>query len=278
MFEKLETIFSRPEPWEVMTTSDLWTDEHTSKQMLEYHLNGDVDMSSRRTEFIDRSTEWIIKKFQVGSGKRVVDFGCGPGLYTQRLAKTGAQVIGIDFSRRSIEYARSKAEAHGLDVQYICGDYLNVGVLEPADMITMIFCDYCALGPTQRKQILDIFKRGLKAEGRILFDVFSQSAFERREEANVCEKNQLFGFWTPHDYYGFMSTFKYPERHVAVDKYTIVEPDRTRTVYNWLQYFTPESLSNEIEAAGLNVCEVIGDVAGREYDPAHDEFAVIVSR
>jgi hypothetical protein len=31
MFEELEKINIRPEPFEFYTASDLWTDEHTSK-------------------------------------------------------------------------------------------------------------------------------------------------------------------------------------------------------------------------------------------------------
>ena len=53
MFAKLEEINSRPKPFEVYTAADLWTDEHTSKQMLAYHLNPDIDVSSRKKEFIN---------------------------------------------------------------------------------------------------------------------------------------------------------------------------------------------------------------------------------
>ena len=55
MFEKLEDINSRPEPFECSTAADLWTDDHTSEQMLACHLNADIDVSSRRIEFIDPS-------------------------------------------------------------------------------------------------------------------------------------------------------------------------------------------------------------------------------
>ena len=56
MYESLEKINRRPKPFEFYTAADLWTDEHTAKQMLSYHLNDDVDLSSRNSRFIDRST------------------------------------------------------------------------------------------------------------------------------------------------------------------------------------------------------------------------------
>jgi hypothetical protein len=47
MFEELEEINERPEPFHFYTASDLWTDKHTSKQMLSFHLDKTIDISSR---------------------------------------------------------------------------------------------------------------------------------------------------------------------------------------------------------------------------------------
>jgi hypothetical protein len=83
------------------------------------------------------------------------------------------------------------------------------------------------------------------------------------------------GFWSPDPYYGFLNVFKYPEKKVILDKYTIVEAAQTRTVYNWLQYFTPESLTGEFEGAGFRAGSVYGDVAGAGFDETASEFAVV---
>ena len=103
MFEELERINERPGPFQFYSASDLWTDEHTSKQMLSFHLNEAIDVSSRNAEFINRSVEWIASALNTGRGSRIADFGCGSGLYAVPLAKRGATVTGIDFSERSIE-------------------------------------------------------------------------------------------------------------------------------------------------------------------------------
>jgi len=105
MFKELERINERPKPFQFYTASDLWTDEHTSKQMLSFHLNETIDVSSRNAEFITRSVDWIAAEFNIGRGYKIADFGCGPGLYAAPLAKREANVTGIDISGRSIEYA-----------------------------------------------------------------------------------------------------------------------------------------------------------------------------
>ena len=75
MFEELEKINTRPKPFEFNTVSDLWTDEHTSKQMLSFHLNEKVDISSRNAAFIEQSVEWIASYFNIGAGTKIADFG-----------------------------------------------------------------------------------------------------------------------------------------------------------------------------------------------------------
>jgi hypothetical protein len=52
MFQELQEINARPKPFECYTADELWTNEHVSLKMLEYHLNESVDLSSRNRDFI----------------------------------------------------------------------------------------------------------------------------------------------------------------------------------------------------------------------------------
>lgn len=278
MFEKLEKINARPKPFEFYTASDLWTDEHTSKQMLACHLNEEIDLSSRNASFIDRSVEWITSRFKVGAGMKIADFGCGPGLYTTRLAKKQAAVTGIDFSKRSIRYAKQVAASQGLPIRYINQNYLEFETDDRFDLILMIMCDFCALSPAQRKKLLTKFHKLLKPSGFVLLDVYSFKAFGQREETAIYETNLLDGFWSPNKYYGFLNTFKYESEKVVLDKYTLIEADRTRVVYNWLQYFSPEELEREFAACGFTKKERYSDVAGSPFDQKADEFAMVAQK
>jgi len=275
MFEELEKINARPRPFKFYTASDLWVDEHTSKQMLSFHLNEAIDVSSRNAAFIDKSVEWITSRFNVGPGVKIADFGCGPGLYANRLANKRADVTGIDFSMRSIQYAQDVAGKEHLSVNYVNQNYLEFETKERFDLIIMIMCDFCALSPTQRRKMLSKFHALLKPNGSVLLDVFSLNAFEQREETAIYEKNQLHGFWSSEAYYGFVNTFKYEKEKVMLDKYTIVEADYTRIVYNWLQYFSPECLESEFAECGFQIESFYSDVAGNPFESEGSEFAVV---
>lgn len=278
MFKKINEINTKPKPFEYYTAAELWTNEHTAKQMLQFHLAEDMDLSSRNKDFIERSVEWIASRFKVNDSTAIADFGCGPGLYAGRLAKFGAKVTGIDFSENSLAYAKSIAIQEGLAIDYVHANYLEYETASRFDLITMIFCDYCALSPGQRKTLLAKFHTFLQPGGHVLLDVHSLNIFNKKEESATYEFNQLNGFWSPEDYYCFVNSFKYDEDKVSLDKYTIIEESRTRVVYNWLQYFDKESLQDEFVQAGFKVEEVYSDVAGTPFDPESPDFAIVARK
>jgi len=145
-------------------------------------------------------------------------------------------------ANRWIAYAREAAAEKGLEVEYVCQDYLTFESDKRFDLITLIFCDLCPLSPDQRKNLLSRFFKLLKDDGSVLLDVASLNAFDKREEAATHELSRLIGFWSPDPYYGFVNTFKYEE---------------------------------ELEDAGFVVEAFHGDVAGAEFRPEADEFAIV---
>lgn len=278
MYDKLTEINSRPEPFQFYTAEDLWCNEHTSRKMLEYHLNDSVDLSSRSKDFIERSVKWIVSRFELDETKKIADFGCGPGLYTTSFAEYKASVTGIDFSERSIQYAKDTAARKALDIKYFQKNYLAFETDERFDLITMIFCDFCALSPGQRKALLTKFYKFLKPDGSVFLDVHSMNTFNSIDEKAVYERNQLDHFWSPDDYWCFLNTFKYEKEQVTLDKYTIIDKAQSRVVYNWLQFFNQETLRREFEKCGFEVTELYSDVAGTSFNPDSADIAAVAQK
>jgi len=278
VFSELRAINERPAIFSRMTIAALWTDPYISGQMLRFHLDGSVAISSGTTASIDASAGWMREAFHLTDHSRVLDLGCGPGLYANRLARTGIDVTGVDFSSRSIAYAREAASQDHLRVTYVNEDYLVWDTSRRFDLVTMIMRDYCALAPDQRRVLLGKVERLLEPDGAFLFDVDSLVGLEARAESTAYAPSPAGGFWSPDPYFEFHSSFVYREDGVSLDRFVIVEADRTRTFDNWVQHFSPERLASELDQAGLRCAAVLGDTAGRPYDAGSSEFAAVAHR
>ncbi|WP_257286253.1 class I SAM-dependent methyltransferase [Endozoicomonas sp. SESOKO1] len=276
MFKQLNDATAEPVVWSTYTAEVLWADPHIARQMLAYHLNPDINAASRSFDFIDESVSWLISSLGLNQSSTVIDFGCGPGLYTQRLKKQGTgTVVGLDFSQNSLEYARLQAERSDLEIEYHLGNYLDYHDSRQFDLITLVMCDFCALSPSQRSGLLGKFKSILKPNGVIALDVYSATRFEKQTGDVILARNAMNGFWSAQDYWCIQSTFLYRPELVTLDKYVIYEEQREWTVYNWLQHFTLDMLRSELEQHGLKVQATYSDLRGRPWVDG-DEMAVVI--
>jgi SAM-dependent methyltransferase len=91
-------------------TAQMWVDEYISVRLLEVHLNPDIELASRKETTINKTVAWILDKVP-GEKLEILDLGCGPGLYAEKLASRGHRVTGMDFSANSIRYASAMAGA-----------------------------------------------------------------------------------------------------------------------------------------------------------------------
>jgi SAM-dependent methyltransferase len=278
LFLELQRINERPPVFSQHTAADLWTDPHISKQMLAHHLDGSVAIASHTTDFIEATVTWLKETFGLDRGSRVLDLGCGPGLHASRLARAGIDVTGVDFSARSIAHARETAAREGLRVHYVEADYLAWEPRGRFDLAMLIMRDYCALSPDRRLALLDRIQRLLAPGGAFVFDVDSTTALEGRVESASYSVSPGGGFWSPGPYFEFANTFVYSDEAVLLTRYVIVEGNRTRSICNWIQCFSPASLISELAGAGLAVEPLMGDVTGRPFDPRSPQFAVVARR
>ncbi|MBT8055522.1 MAG: methyltransferase domain-containing protein [Xanthomonadales bacterium] len=274
MYETLRELAARPEPWSVSTVKELWTRPHLARQMLHYHLNQETDHSSRRFEEIDRIVAWLDEQFDF-RGKRVIDLGCGPGLYSQRMAGCGARVTGVDFSSTSLEYARGQ-NPDGID--YLLADYLNDPLPDGFEVATLIYYDYCAMAPVDRHRLLNRIHALLAPGGRLVLDVYGPGAFDAVGEQIEIEDRLMNGFFSPQDYIGIHKTDVYEEERLSLDRFLIVEPTETWQIFNWSQYFSPETAADELAEAGFSISVMTGGLDGSALAPDSKTLGLIAEK
>ena len=255
-----------------------WTDPHIASQMLAAHLNPNLDAASRCPETIQKSTDWIVQHLDLQAGAKVLDLGCGPGLYASRLARHGLQVTGLDFSQNSLNYAQKFAHENELKITYRCQNYLELTDQALYDTVLLIFGDYCPLSPDNRSRLLANVSRALKPGARFILDVSTPHLRQR-----VGLKNSWYaaenGFWKPGPHLVLEQGFAYSEQEIHLDQYTVIESDGKISVFrNWFQDFTSETIRAELEYNGFLVESLWGDLQGNFLEPTSKWIGVVAKK
>jgi len=252
MFSQLLNFTSKPELYSQYTADHLWTNEHLSKKMLEFHLSEESALASRPMKSIRRITQSLNATFELKS-KKICDLGCGPGLYTHEFAKLGGIVTGIDFSKNSIEYAKSMCKKENLKINYELYDYLGEMELEKQDIVTLIYFDLCVLSPNQRVKIYKNIRRILKEDGILIIEILSPKMFERVVEKSLIEQNYMNGFWSQNSYIALHATHRYEKENVSLDRFTVFEENKIWEIFNWFKYFEEIELKQELYDNGFRI-------------------------
>lgn len=272
MFRNIKKALRKPPLYTVSETA-FWDDDYISAQMLQAHLNPEFEGASRKLAFIEQSAEWIHELVPPIAYPALLDIGCGPGIYAEKFAGMGYQVTGVDFSRRSIDFARDSAGNQGLDINYLYQDYLNLDLDKSFDFTTLIYCDYGALSAADRHTVMENVYRHLKPGGKFLLDVFSMAKYNEFQEKQTWEICNNDGFWRPGEYTALVGNYKYTDR-VTLEQIAVFSDSGTEVYYLWYSYFTRENLIEEACRAGFKVCEIFGDVTGKPY--AEDSLTIAI--
>ncbi|WP_339848170.1 class I SAM-dependent methyltransferase [Paenibacillus sp. FSL W7-1088] len=275
--EKLLEIAQNPEPFE-KGTQEIWLDSDRGDLVLKAHFDENLPGGSRGVDFINETVEFISKIAPLESYHKVIDLGCGPGLYSHKLALKGYGVVGVDFNKTAIDYAIKEAQKSDLVIEYKNEDITNINIDNEFDLALLIYQIYSVFSPEDRRKILDNIHRGLKPGGLVLLDVLSDVSFEKftknlvwgiaREDSPFSDQKHLMLY----------ASMKYPDQ-VSLEKTVLVFGDGEIVNYNyWNQHFSIESFEKEVNDAGFTLEKVYADVNGGDHASDSDFFAAVLKK
>ena len=224
---------------------NIWTDPYIQQQILEKHLDIQSDEASRKQESVLKTVDFILRHTKPKS--YLIDFGCGPGLYTSLLADEGYIVTGIDFNKASIEYATQKRS----DIKYIFGDYIKQFPTDQYDVATMIYCDMGTHSDNDRNRLLENIYHSLNKDGILIFDIFSEGIINERTENKNWEHAPSGGFWNENEYLLLSQTFHYPENKVFAYQYNLISEERSKHFIIWERYYSEEEITSILKNIGF---------------------------
>lgn len=255
----------------------LWTDPHIAGQMLESHLRPDIDGASRKQETIGKICTWLKDSLGLAPGQRLLDLGCGPGLYAERFSRMDLKITGIDFSSGSIQYARKTAIAKGLDIEYIWGNYLDTPLGSGFDAAVIIYYDLGTLFPEDRKTFLARVYDSLKPGGWFAFDALGP---EHKGNGHTQEwtASPGSGFFRPGPHLVLSHCYHYPQEQAWLKQYVILDEEGSGVIRTWDHYYTPAGITNVLAEAGFEVKDIRADLMGSKLSGPVKSLAVLAQK
>lgn len=179
---RIGDLARRPAPGEATGLDKIpWHEPEFSRRMLAEHLSQAHDWASRRTEIVCRQVDYLASLLPERGG-RVLDLGCGPGLYAHRLAQRGHGCIGIDISPAAIDYAVSRAADDHLKIDYRLDD-VRAGLPDgPFDLVLLLFGELNTFPRRDARALLSAAIARLAPGGRVVVELSTLEALREKGE------------------------------------------------------------------------------------------------
>ncbi len=278
---KLLDVINRtpiPIPWDEGENIP-WDDPDFSARMLKEHLDQNHDLASRRFAKIDEHVAWIHNEVLKRRPTRILDLGCGPGLYTSRLARLGHTCIGIDYSPASIAYAREQAEREHLSCTYVHDDIRAAEYPVDFGLVMLLYGELNVFGALDARAIVRKVSQALTCDGAFLVELHTLTAVQRTGQLGCSWYSSKSRLFSDKPHLCLTERTWDDASQAATIRYYVVDAE-TRQVAHYAQsvqgYSTAE-YETMLEERGLEEIEFFPSLTGVK-DPSQSDFVVVVAR
>ena len=267
-----------PRPW-AEGEKIPWDDPDFSRRMLREHLSQEHDAASRRFKIIDGHVKWIHTHVLKEVPSQILDLGCGPGLYTSRLARLGHRCVGIDFSPASIARAKKEAGKADLQCSYIQRDIRTMDYGHGYGLVILVFGEFNVFRPAEARGILEKARRALAADGLLLLEPHTFEAVRKMGEQSSSWHSAQRGLFSDEPHVCLQESFWDAESSVAITRYYVIDATTGKVTRHSasVQAYKNEQYQSLLAECGFGEVEICSSLDGN-IEGAGSDFTVIVSQ
>jgi SAM-dependent methyltransferase len=264
----------RPRPW-AEGEKIPWNDPEFSRRMLKEHLTQTHDAASRRTPIIKKQVNWIHHSVLGGQPSYILDLGCGPGLYSSRLASLGHTCRGIDFSPASISYAKKHA---GIKCSFTLADVRTAEFGRGFDLAMFIYGEFNVFTKTDARKILKKVHEALSDGGKLLLEISTYDGVEQLGNQPATWYSSPKGLFYDQPHLCLMESFWDNAQHVATERYIIVDAEtgEVNRYTSSTQAYDERAIKSLLRGVGFKRIKIYPSLTGKNETGA-DDFHVIVA-
>ena len=268
----------RPQPWDEGDNIP-WHEPAFSRRMLVEHLSQEHDLASRRTEIIDSQVQWIHRYLLGGRATRILDLGCGPGLYSSRLARLGHECVGIDYSPASIGYATDRAQRGRLRCRYVLDDIRRADYGSGFGLVMLIYGEFNVFPRDDARSILAKAHTALASGGVILLEPHPFAEVERQGRRSRTWHSAENGLFAESPHVVLQESFWDASRHTATFRYYVIDAATAKVTRHAssFQAYSDQEYRSLLNEAGFEGVQLLPALGGEQGD-AEGELMAIVAR
>ncbi|MGA8666120.1 MAG: class I SAM-dependent methyltransferase [Candidatus Dormiibacterota bacterium] len=150
-----------------------WGGPEFARRLLREHLDQSHDGASRRRSVIAGQLQRL-RRLLPAAPARILDAGCGPGLYAVPLAALGHDVTGIDVSGPALRHARGLARDTSLlgTAGFVRGDLRDVPLASGAfDAALLVYFVLEAFTRADQTRVLARIATSLRPQGTLIVEM-----------------------------------------------------------------------------------------------------------
>jgi len=269
----------KPAPWSEGDNIP-WNDPDFSERMLAEHLNQEHDLASRRSVTIDEHVDRIFSTCLEGRPGRVLDLGCGPGLYAHRLSARGCDCVGMDFSPASVRYARDLAANEDLKCRFIHADVRDGAFGSGFDLVMMIFGQINVFPRNRAMEILRKAHAALEPGGRLLLEFQAAEQIQKGGEAGPSWYSAASGLFSDTPHLVLQENFWDQRAAASTIRFMVIDAS-TGAVNSYAlsnESYTEEELADALGAVGFGEVQTLPSLSGKTASGEADLPVVLARR
>jgi SAM-dependent methyltransferase len=268
----------RPKPW-AEGEKIPWNETEFSRRMLNEHLSQEHDWASRRATTIQKQVDWIHRKVLSGEPARILDLGCGPGLYTAKLAEAGHACTGVDFSPASVEYAREYARKNQLNCSYLLEDIRTADLGSGYHLAMFIFGEFNVFSLKDAEWILKKIVSALDSEGLLVLEVHNFEVVHQMGLQPSSWYSATSGLFSDRPHLCLQENFWEENQSVATQRFFILDA-QTSQVTRYAastQAYTETRYIDMLNECGFEKIAFFPSLTGG-IDPSQSDFFAILAK
>lgn len=204
----------------------------------------------------------------------VLDMGCGTGKMTRLLARSGYDMIGVDFSMEMLEIAQGHQTVENLGILYLCQDIREFELYGTVGAVVS-HCD-CVNYITEEEELVEVFRlvnNYLDPGGIFLFDFNTLYKYEELLGERTFAENRHEGSFIWENYYDEESRINQYDLTLFIRQKDGLYEKYEET--HWQKAYTLEDMKRLLKLAGMEFITAYDGYENRPADEQSERICVI---